>query len=345
MTLQDPCYQTVIRHADDADLRREMYDAYVVRASDKQEDTRWDNGPIMSEIVALREQRAHCLGYESYADSVLRHRMAGTPKSALDFLHDLAKKACPIALKELNILREFTLAEYGVDDLQAWDVPYYREKMRQQRYNLSPDDIRCYFPVQYVLKGLFDTVQRLFAVEVREETASFSRWHEDVRLFHIYDEDGAPAGSFYLDIYARQSKRGGAWMDDCRNRQLMADGITKPLSFLTCNFTPPTADRPTLLTHDEVITLFHEFGHTLHHLLTRVDESSVAGINGVPWDAVEFPSQLLENWCWQPEALALISGHYETGKPLPRSPDRTTDSEPLLYGRHENRSTVGVGAV
>jgi oligopeptidase A len=242
--------------------------------------------------------------------------MARSTDEVLAFLHDLARRSRPQAQREMDELRAFARERHGADDLQAWDVPYYSEKLRQDRYAFSQEEVKPYFPDGRVIAGLFAVAERLFDVTIRE-VAGVDVWHPDVRFYEISGADGSLRGRFYLDLYARPKKRGGAWMDDCMGRMRSRRREQTPVAYLTCNFTPPVGGRPSLLTHDEVETLFHEFGHGLHHMLTRVDYAPVAGINGVAWDAVELPSQFLENWCWEREALDLISGHWETGAPIP----------------------------
>ena len=236
----------------------------------------------------------------------------------LDFLTDLAKRARPQGEKELAQLRAFAKAEFGVDELQPWDIAYYSEKQKQHLYSISDEQLRPYFPENKAVNGLFEVVKRIYGITAKERK-DVDVWHPDVRFFELYDENDELRGSFYLDLYARENKRGGAWMDDCVGQMRKADGsLQKPVAYLTCNFNRPVNGKPALFTHDEVITLFHEFGHGLHHMLTRIETAGVSGISGVPWDAVELPSQFMENWCWEPEALAFISGHYETGEPLPK---------------------------
>ncbi len=318
LTLELPAYLPVITYAEDRALRREIYEAYVTRASDAGPHAgRWDNGPVMERILALRHEAARLLGYRNYAEYALVPRMAASPEEVLDFLRHLARRSLDQARRELAELRRFAAERDGLAELEAWDVPYYAERLRRERYALSQEDLRPYFPVPRVLEGLFQIVQRLYGMEVRPREG-VDVWHPDVRFFEIYDGTGALRGQFYLDLYARPNKRGGAWMDECIRRRRTPRGLQHPVAFLTCNFTPPVEGRPALLTHEEVLTLFHEFGHGLHHMLTTVDEPAVAGISGVPWDAVELPSQFMENWCWQREALDLISGHHETGEPLPQ---------------------------
>ncbi len=279
---------------------------------------KWDNSPVMAEILALRHELAQLLGFDSYADKSLATKMAENPQQVLDFLTDLAKRARPQGEKELAQLRAFAKAEFGVDELQPWDIAYYSEKQKQHLYSISDEQLRPYFPENKAVNGLFEVVKRIYGITAKERT-DIDVWHPDVRFFELYDEKNELRGSFYLDLYARENKRGGAWMDDCVGQMRKADGsLQKPVAYLTCNFNRPVSGKPALFTHDEVITLFHEFGHGLHHMLTRIETAGVAGISGVPWDAVELPSQFMENWCWEPDALAFISGHYETGEPLPK---------------------------
>jgi oligopeptidase A len=317
LTLELPSYLPVLNYADDRELRRELYDAYCTRASDRGPHAgRWDNGPLMERILALRHELARLLDFRDYTECSLATKMADSPDEVLAFLADLAGRAKPQAQKELDELREFARAQFGVERLETWDIGYYSEKLRQHRYRLSQEELRPYFPTSRVLPGLFAVAEKLFAIAIRP-LEGVEVWHPDVRAYEIVDPAGTRRGRFYLDLYARPHKRGGAWMDGCLGRRSIA-GITRlPAAYLVCNFTPPVGDDPALLTHNEVITMFHEFGHGLHHLLTEVDYLPVAGIRGVEWDAVELPSQFLENWCWSREALALLAGHYRTGEPLP----------------------------
>ena len=317
ITLEFPSYYAVMTYADDRALREEVYAAYCTRASDQGPDAgRFDNGPLMAQILDLRQELAELLGFAHYADLSLATKMADSSEQVLSFLRDLAARSKPFAEQDLAELRAFA-AERGCADLQSWDMGYYGEKLREQRYSISQEALRAYFPVDKVLGGLFALVQTLYGIEIAE-LRDFPRWHPDVRLFEIR-EGGEHVGRFYFDLYARPNKRGGAWMDGARDKRRTARGeLISPVANLVCNFTPPVAGQPALLTHDEVTTLFHEFGHGLHHLLTRVEHAGASGINGVAWDAVELPSQFMENWCWEPEGLALISGHYQTGEPLPR---------------------------
>ncbi len=317
INLEFPSYLPLMTYCDNRALREEVYTAFSTRASDKGPHAgKWDNSALIEETLALRQELAQLLGFDNYAQYSLATKMADSPEQVLGFLHELAEKSRPQALDEWRALCDFAQEE-GADKLEAWDVTYYAEKLRQKRYQVSQEDIRPYLPVSRVLPGLFEVVRRLYGLEVRE-LADFDRYHEDLRLFDIL-QDGVPVARFYLDLYARAKKRGGAWMDDCRVRRFNADALQLPVAYLVCNFTAPVGDQPALLTHDELTTLFHEFGHGLHHMLTQQTVAAVSGINGVPWDAVELPSQFLENWCWEREALAFISGHHESGEPLPLS--------------------------
>jgi oligopeptidase A len=319
ITLQFPSYQAVMTYADDRALRREHYQAYATRASDQApEHEQWDNSLIMQQILALRHEKAQLLGFNNYAELSLATKMADKPEDVLDFLENLADRSWRHARKDLADLNEFAKKHYGVNELHSWDLSYYSEKMRQHFYQLSQEEVKAYFPITRVIPGLFAVVEKLYGLQINEIT-DFDSWHPDVRFFEIHDESGELRGQFYFDLYARTKKRGGAWMDDCVGRKKFNDAIQTPVAYLTCNFTPPTGTEPSLLTHDDVTTLFHEFGHGLQHMLTKVDHLGVSGINGVEWDAVELPSQFMENWCWEQDALALISGHYQTGETLPNS--------------------------
>jgi oligopeptidase A len=316
-TLDFPSYQPVLQYADDRELRRAMYEAYVTRASDRGPDAgRFDNGPLMIEILALRREQAALLGFASHAHRSLARKMAQSTGEVLDFLRDLARRSRPMAQRELAELREFAAEHDAPAQLEAWDLPYWAEKLRAARYDFSEEELRPYFAAPRVLEGLFEVTHRLYGMRITER-GGVDAWHPDVRCFDVRDADRRLRGVFYVDLYARPHKRGGAWMDECAARRRGSAGTHAPVAFLTCNFTPPVGGAPALLTHDEVITLFHEFGHGLHHLLTRVDYAPVSGINGVPWDAVELPSQFHENWCWQREALDLFARHHASGAPLP----------------------------
>ncbi|CCE23734.1 oligopeptidase A [Methylotuvimicrobium alcaliphilum] len=319
ITLQFPSFQAVMTYADSRALRREHYEAFVTRASDLGPHAgRWDNSQVMEQILSLRHEQARLLGYDNYAELSLTTKMADNPDQVIGFLEDLADKSWRQARKDLYELREFASKHYGIKDLQPWDIGYYSEKMRQHFYQLSQEEVKTYFPIDRVLPGLFAIVEKLYGLDI-SEIDNFDSWHEDVRFYQILDRDGQLRGQFYTDLYARPKKRGGAWMDVCVSRKKYQGEVQTPVAYLTCNFTPPTGDDPALLTHDEVTTLFHEFGHGLHHMLTQVDHLGVSGINGVEWDAVELPSQFMENWCWEKDALELISGHYQTGDKLPDS--------------------------
>ena len=317
LTLELPSYLPVLNYADDRALRQELYDAYCTRASEQGPNAgQWDNGPVIEQILALRHELARLLDFRDYAEYSLATKMADSPDQVLEFLNDLARRAKPQAQRELNELREFARDQFGQDDLQAWDIGYYAEKLRLHRYRLSQEELRPYFPITRVLPGLFGVAERLFGIAVRP-IDGVETWHPDVQVYEIVDADGMQRGRFYLDLYARSHKRGGAWMDGCLARRRLGDAVRRPAAYLIGNFTPPVGDDPALLTHHEVVTMFHEFGHGLHHLLTTINYLPVAGIHGVEWDAVELPSQFLENWCWSREALDLLAGHYQTGEPLP----------------------------
>ena len=318
-TLDFPSYLPVMTYADDRELRRETYTAFCTRASDQGPNAgEYDNSAIMSEELALRHELAQLLGFSSYAEKSLATKMAESPEQVFSFLEDLAAKSKPQAEQEVAELKAYAEQKHGISELQAWDFGYYSEKLKQEKYAISDEVLRPYFPANKVLSGLFETVNRLFGITVKEVN-DFDSYHSDVRFFEIYDSSNTLRGRFYLDLYARDHKRGGAWMDDCMGRKVRANGeLQTPVAYLVCNFNKAVGDKPALFTHDEVTTLFHEFGHGIHHMLTQVDAAPVAGINGVAWDAVELPSQFLENWCYDEEALSFISGHYETGEALPK---------------------------
>ncbi|HBH6894132.1 MULTISPECIES: oligopeptidase A [Serratia] len=320
LTLDMPSYLPVLTYADNRALREEMYRAFATRASDQGPNAgKWDNSEVMAETLALRHELAQLLGFDTYADKSLATKMAESPEQVIGFLSDLAKRARPQAEQELAQLRAFAKQHYDVDELEAWDITYYGEKQKQHLFSISDEQLRPYFPEQRVVEGLFEVVKRIYGITAKERK-DVETWHPDVRFFDLFDANGELRGSFYLDLYARENKRGGAWMDDCVGSLRKADGtLQKPVAYLTCNFNRPLGDQPALFTHNEVTTLFHEFGHGLHHMLTQIDTAGVSGINGVPWDAVELPSQFMENWCWEPEALAFVSGHYQSGEPLPKA--------------------------
>ncbi len=317
LTLHMPSYLPVMMYADSRALRRELYEASSTRASELGPHAgRWDNAPVMQRILTLRAGKAKLLGFANFAALSVETKMAESTEEVLGFLNDLVARSRPAAQKELVELRAFAAERFGVAALEAWDIPYYSEKLRQERYAFSEEDLRPYFPEPQVLAGLFDVVRRLYGLEVRE-VQGVELWHPDARFFEIRDAAGEIRGRFYLDLYARPHKRGGAWMDDCIARKRDRAGVQVPVAYLVCNFSAPIEGRPALFSHDEVTTLFHEFGHGLHHMLTLVDYAGVAGINGVKWDAVELPSQFMENWCWEKQALDVLARHYETGAPLP----------------------------
>lgn len=319
LTLDIPSYLPVMTYCDNQELRKELYEAYVTRASDRGPKAgEWDNTEIINEQLKLRFEIARMLGFNTYSEKSLATKMAESPSQVLGFLNDLASKAKPQGEREVEELRQFAKSEFGVDELNLWDIAYYSEKQKQHLFQISDEELRPYFPEAKAVSGLFEVLNRVFGMTVKEREG-VDTWHESVRFFDIFDADDQLRGSFYLDLYAREHKRGGAWMDECRVRRINEQGeLQTPVAYLTCNFNRPVGDKPALFTHDEVVTLFHEFGHGIHHMLTQVETGAVSGINGVPWDAVELPSQFLENWCWEEEALAFISGHFETGEPLPK---------------------------
>ncbi len=316
LTLEYPSVYPVLTYCDDRALRQEVYTANVTRASEIGPDAgRFDNSDLITEILGLRQELAALLGFASYAELSLATKMADSPEQVIEFLSQLAARSRPQAQQEWRELCEFAAAEHGLKDLKPWDVAYYSEQLRQRTYQVSQEEIRPYLPVNRVLAGLFEVVQRLYGVQV-EELSDFDTYHPNARLFEIR-QGGEALARFYLDLYARSHKQGGAWMDSCRVRRLRGGELQLPVAYLVCNFTAPVGTQPALLTEDEMITLFHEFGHGLHHMLTQQQVSAVSGINGVAWDAVELPSQFLENWCHQPEALGFISGHETSGESLP----------------------------
>lgn len=319
LTLEMPSYIPIMTYADNKPLRREIYEAFVTRASDRGPNAgKWDNTDLISEELQLRHEVSRLLGFASYSEKSLATKMAESPTQVLGFLNDLAAKAKPQGEREVEELKAFVKEEFDIDELDLWDVTYYSEKLKQKLYQISDEELRPYFPESKAVSGLFEVLNRLFGMTVVEREG-VDVWHESVRFFDIFDSNNTLRGSFYLDLYAREHKRGGAWMDECRVRRITENGeLQTPVAYLTCNFSKPVGGKPALFTHDEVVTLFHEFGHGIHHMLTQIDVASVSGINGVPWDAVELPSQFLENWCYEEEALAFISGHYETGEPLPK---------------------------
>ncbi len=320
-TLHFPSYFPLLQFCKNRELRATMYQAYVTRASDQgqmfSQPEQWDNTELIKTLLQLRQEEAKLLGYRNYAEVSLVPKMAQSPEQVIEFLNDLARRARPFAEQDLAELRAFAAAELKLPELAAWDISFASEKLREQRYAFSQQELKQYFPAPRVLAGLFELIQKLYRVQISQEPAC--TWHPDVQFFRI-ERNGQLLGQFYLDSYARTGKRSGAWMSGARSRaRQRADAVAQtPIAYLICNFTPPLGDKPSLLTHADVTTLFHEFGHGLHHMLTRVDEINVAGIHGVEWDAVELPSQFMENFCWQWDVLQGMSGHVETGAALPR---------------------------
>lgn len=316
LTLEFPSYYAVMSYADDRALREEMYRAYSTRASDQGDNTKLDNSDNLEKILKLRQEKAQLLGFDNYSELSLDTKMADSPNQVLEFLGELAEKSLPFAKKEYEELKQFAKDEVGIEDMQAWDVTYVSEKLKQERYSISDEDLKPYFPVDNVLAGLFELVEKLYSVSIKQNTSEES-WHDDVRFYEIYNADGELKARFYLDLYARQHKRGGAWMADFCSRFKSSGNVQTPVAFMTCNSAAPAGGKPALFTHDEVITLFHEFGHGLHHMMTQIEYLDISGISGVEWDAVELPSQFMENWCWQREALDMFAAHYETGEKIP----------------------------
>lgn len=334
LTLDFPSFHAVMTFADDRELRREVYTGYMTRAtnqipgnshgpeasSDLDQDAKgvsWDNSRNIEKIIALRSEKAILLGFANYAEYSVASKMVESPQQVIDFIQQLAVKSKPSAAADYQQLCKFTKDDFGVDPLCAWDIAYYSNKLKKKLFDFSEEDLKPYFPADVAVPGLFKVTGRLFGLQICEiENADV--WHEDVSAYQIKDTKGVMRGAFYMDNYARSEKRGGAWMDVCVGRMKKKHGIQLPVAYLTCNLTPPVGDKPALLTHNELTTLFHEFGHGLHHMLTMVDHASVAGISGVEWDAVELPSQFLENWCWERESLDLVSAHYQTGEKLPQ---------------------------
>lgn len=317
VTLKQPSVQAILEYADDRALRERVYRAYQTRASDQgPEAGKFDNSTRIEKIMALRHEAARLLGFANAAEESLATKMADSPQSVLDFLHDLVRRAKPVAVRELQALREFASGNLALEDLQSWDIGYASEKLRRARFDLDEEELKPYFPAPAVVDGLFKLVERLYGIQLRARDG-VDVWHPDVRYFDVRDGDGRTIAGCYVDLYARSGKRGGAWMDVCRARFRDGAALELPIAFLTCNFAPPTDEAPALLTHDDVLTLFHEFGHGLHHMLTEVDMPSVGGIDGVEWDAVELPSQFMENFGWNREALDLFARHYQAGERLP----------------------------
>ncbi len=317
LNLEFPVYYSVITFAESEALREEMYTAYNTRASNRGPHAgKFDNSVKAIEILKLRAEKAQLLGYKNYAELSVVPKMVDSPEQVIDFLNDLATKAVPAATKEFEELKAFAKQELNLSKVNVWDVAYVSDKLKQQQYSISDEDLKPYFPASKAVPGMFEVVGKLFGLSIKQVN-DVDVYHEDVQCYSITDNNGELRGEFYLDNYARPHKRGGAWMDTCATRQRVEQGVQLPIAYLTCNLTPPVGDEPALLTHMEVTTLFHEFGHGLHHMLTRMDTAGVSGINGVEWDAVELPSQFLENWCWERESLDMISGHYQTGDAIP----------------------------
>ncbi len=326
LTLHAPCYIPVLQYAENRELRRVMYQHYATRASE-QGNPEWDNTPLIKQILNLRAEEADLLGFNNFSELSLESKMAESPQAVLRFLRDLAAQAKPFALRDWEELQTYAREHLNWGPLEPWDVTWASEKLRIARYAFSDLEVKHYFPEPRVLEGLFRLIQQLYGLQVTPMEAPV--WHPDVRFFALRNATGEIIGQFYLDLYARQGKRGGAWMDDAITRRRQVSGIQTPVAYLTCNFSHPLGDQPATFTHDEVITLFHECGHGLHHLLTQMEDLSVSGINGVEWDAVELPSQFMENYCWEWSVLSQMSAHVETGEPLPRSL-----FERLLASRH-----------
>ena len=320
LNLEIPCYLAVITYADDRALREEMYRAYVTRASEQApSDTTYDNTQVMEEMLALRHEKARMLGFANFAEMSIAVKMAESTNQVIDFLNDLSKRAHHQATKEFAKLQAFAKQEHDLATLEPWDMAYFSEKKQQARYKISQEELRAYFPLPRVMEGLFNILNRLYGMQL-ERLDGVDTWHPEVVCYQISDKDKNVRGYIYIDLFARQNKRGGAWMDSQQSRRRLADGsIQLPIATLTCNFAKPAADKPPTLSHDEVITLFHEFGHCLHHVLTQVDYLDASGIQGVEWDAVELPSQFFENWCWEEEALQLLTAHVDTGEALPKA--------------------------
>ncbi|MBD9478496.1 M3 family metallopeptidase [Pseudoxanthomonas sp. PXM02] len=316
-TLQMPCYLPVQAYADDRALRETLYHANAVRASELGGNEELDNSALIDRILALRAELAALLGFASYAEYSLATKMADTPDEVLHFLRDLAARAKPHAQRDRAELETFARGELGLDTVEAWDLSYVSEKLKQARYSFSAQEVKQYFTEPAVLGGLFGVIGDLYGLRVEQDAAP--TWHPDVRFYRLVDGDGTLVGQFYLDLYAREGKRGGAWMDDCRNRRDTARGTQTPLVYLVCNFGKGQDGKPATFSHNDVTTLFHEMGHGLHQLLTRIGELGVAGINGVEWDAVELPSQFMENFCWEWERVQAMTAHVDTGEPLPRA--------------------------
>ena len=318
LTLEFPSFHAVMTYADDRALREKVYRAYTTRASEEAENKAFNNDSLMVEILQLRQEKAQLLDFKHYADYSIEVKMAESSSQIIGFLEELAEKSLPAAKKEFAQLKAFAAENMGIDDLQAWDVGYASDKLKQQLFDFSSEDLKPYFSVDHVLDGLFQIVESLYGIKIKAQPA-VDIWHDDVKFYEIFNPKGELIAQFYLDLYARQHKRGGAWMADYCSRFRNASSLQTPVAFMTCNASSPTGDKPALFTHDEVITLFHEFGHGLHHMLTEVEYLSISGISGVEWDAVELPSQFMENFCWQRETIDLFAAHYETNEKIPEA--------------------------
>lgn len=320
VTLDFPSYIAVMQYANNRPLRAEVFHAYTTRASELGQNPAQDNTQLMRDILRLRQESAELLGYANYAEVSLASKMADSTEKVIGFLRDLAAKSKPFAEQEYADIVRFANDELGMTEaVQVWDVSYISEKMKEQRFQFTEQDLKPYFPADRVIEGLFKLVGQLYKVTISPAEQPVDLWHPDVRFYQIHDQSGALCAEFYLDLYARQHKRGGAWMSHFCGRFQREQGLQTPVAFMTCNSSPPVGEQPALFTHDEVVTLFHEFGHGLHHMLTQVDYPDISGISGVEWDAVELPSQFMENWCWEREVLNMISGHWQTGEPLPQT--------------------------
>jgi len=315
-TLHAPSYMPVMQYADNRDLRARIYRAHVTRASEFGKPE-WDNTPLIAQILKLRNEAAQLLGYSSHAKVSLATKMAESPRQVVDFLEDLAAKAKPFALKDWDELNAFAANELGIAQMEAWDSSYASEKLRLRRYDFSDQEVKQYFPEPKVMQGMFRVIETIYGLHIESEQAE--AWDPNVRFYRISEKDGTVIGRFYVDLYARETKRGGAWMDEAITRRLVGATVQTPVAYLNCNFPSPAGDKPATFSHDDVITLFHEFGHGLHHMLTRVDYLGVSGIRGVEWDAVELPSQFMENFCWEWDVLSHMTAHVDTGAPLPRA--------------------------
>jgi oligopeptidase A len=315
-TLHFPSYMPVLQYAENRTLRETLYRAYATRASELSYNQAWDNTDLIKQILSLKKEEAQLLGFNNFSELSLATKMADTPQQVIDFLDTLAKRAKPYAEKDVQELKDYA-AQLGIDSMQSWDVSYVSEKLREEKYAFSDQEVKQYFPEDKVLTGLFKVTETIFGVQVQKTEAPV--WHQDATFYQISDQHNQPIAYFYLDLYARNGKRGGAWMDDCITRRLKVNGIELPVAFLTCNFSAPVGGKPALFTHDEVITMFHEFGHGLHHMLTQVDEYGVSGIKGVEWDAVELPSQFMENFCWEWDVVRHMTQHVDTGEQLPKA--------------------------